>query len=169
MPTNNKVVDAKTAAKIKRRLMDGERPYVVASDMGLPYMVVYKISTGQTWKSVRPTGGKVAPPGRITPGREMALSPEKRDMVYAEKRRTNATNGALAAHFGVSESSIARAVRDARALLAARVQRLNITSGNNDVAMEMYGLTSQEADQLLELASGQQLSPRLARELSEEN
>lgn len=150
---------------IKTRLLAGEKPYAVAADLGLDYMVVYKIAVGKTWKEVHVEGAD----GRITPPRAMALSADQRDLIWAEKRRTSATNAVLAQQFGVSESSIARGMRDARALLAARVQRLNITSGNNDMAMQMYGLNAEEADVLLETAATQQLSERLARELAEEN
>lgn len=165
-----KIIDLKgkpidNVKAIKARLVAGERPYAVAADLGLDYMVVYKIATGKTWKEVQVQGAD----GRITPPRSMALSTEQRDLIWAEKRRTAATNADLAKQFGVSESSIARGMRDARALLAARVQRLNITSGNNDMAMEMYGLGAEEADMLLEIAATQQLSERLARELSEED
>lgn len=158
-------IDVARVKRIKDALTAGMNPSVVATAEGLPYMVVYRIATGQTWKSVRTTAAK---PGRLIPERQTKLTKEIRDKVYASKRATGRTNIRIAKAMGLSETMVARAVADGRALLAARVQRLLLTSGEHEVAMTRYGLTLDEVESLVAWAHEHDLPDHLQAEFAAE-
>lgn len=155
-------IDIQRARAIKQALVGGATPGQVAKAESLPYMVVYRIATGETWQSV---DGQAY---RTIPNRVKQLTPELRDQIYMEKRGSGESNAKVAASLGLSESMVARAVRDARILLAARVQRLRLTSGDDDMAISQYGLSPEEADELVAWATDNDVPEHLRSELSED-
>lgn len=163
------VIDAERAKAIKVALTQpGATAASVARAEGLPYMLVYKIAAGITWKDVKVRG--TPPPvegGRWIQKRTPTYSTALRDRVYALKRKAKVSNARLARKLELSETMVARAVREGEALLAARVQRLLLTSGRHDVAMEQYDLSLEEAERLVAVASKAPLPEHLAKELDE--
>lgn len=163
------IIDAERAKAIKLALAQPEAtPATVAAAESLPYMVVYKIAAGITWKGVTVRG--TPPPvegGRWTKKRVPTYNAALRDRVYALKRKVKVSNARLAAKLNLSETMVARCVRDGELLLAARVQRLLLTSGAHDVAMGQYALDQEEVERLAALAQCTPLPGHLAKELEE--
>lgn len=162
-PVIQPVVNEELVRQIKRALLNGSNPAAQALMYDLPYMIVYRIAVGATWKHVNVRGveskGK-----RSIPRRTPRLTPTLRDSIYGNKRVWSVSNADVAKRMALAESMVARAVRDGRALMAARVQRLLMTSGSNDLAVERYGLSTGELDALLALASTQVLPNHLKAE-----
>lgn len=158
------VLDIERAKIAKLKLKAGLKPSVVAAQMGLPYMVVYKLAIGQTWKHVVVDG---VSDGRLIGQRGLRMTKELRDKMFKAKQTKGVTNERLAKLHRMSETMVAKAMRDARALLAARVHRTLLTSGNNDVAVEQFGVTSAEADELVTYAIDNPLPERLRAELED--
>jgi len=48
-------ISADTASHIKARLVNGDRPSVIAREMSLPDTLVYAISCGQSWRKLEPS------------------------------------------------------------------------------------------------------------------
>lgn len=158
-------VDEERVRAIKLALAGGAKPSEVADTEQLPYMVVYKIATGVTWKHVVVEGIEAVDGNRLVAKREVVLSSAARDKLYTAKRQSGASNATLARASGLSESMVARAVREAHALLAAKVQRYLLTSGSHNAACEQFGLTPDEAECMVAYASSYSLSERLSKEL----
>jgi hypothetical protein len=141
---------------IKREIADGRALKEIAHDVGLGYMVIYKIATGETWSNGE---------GRMIARRARGLSPKKRDKMYMLKRRKGVSNTRLAEAARVSESTVARGMRDAHAVLAARAHRMLLTSGGHEAAMERYKLTRAEAEELVTYSATHALPKRLESEV----
>lgn len=121
----------------------------------MTYMNLYRMATGETWKDIEPTG-------RLIPLRTQGrLTSDLRDWLFEQKRKTEASNAELAASVGLSETSVRRGLADARALLAARVQRLLTTSGDHRAACKQFGLTEEQAEELVSYANEHELPRRL--------
>jgi len=150
------------ALDIKRALRSGQTPAQVAARLQKPYMVVYRIAIGETWKGSKKTGE------RISPARQLVLTAELRYRIWSAKRSTGASNAKLAKALRLSESMVARAVQDGRALTAYRAQRLMLTSGDLSMAMERYSLTMEEAEAMVTWASEHELPKHLQAEFAAE-
>lgn len=156
----NSKLTAQSVAAAKVRIVEGESFTVLAHELGVCYQAVYNIATGKSWGEVPPCGNLVTRP-RTT----RALSPKRRDRLYLLKLRKGWSNAKLAQRAGVSEATIARAMRDARIVLAFRVQRLLLTSGSHQLAMERFQLDRNEAEQLSGVAASSRIPQHLAEEL----
>lgn len=148
----------KQVIEIKRRLAKGEHIQSVADRFDVQYQTVYKIAVGETWRHIEGPGAQIK-------RRRGSIPPKIRDKMFDLKRRKGASNAKLARASRFSESAVARAMRDAYALTAARVQRLLMTSGSNDAAKETYGLTDAEIEEMVSYAVAHKLSSRLRKEL----
>jgi len=156
-------ITEREAKYIKQAVLQGRTPADLARELRKPYNLVYKVAAGLTWKHV------LASKGRVLPQRETKYTRALRDKVYAVKRaHPDKSNLKIANDLGLSESMVARAIRDGRALMAARVQRMLLTSGSNLMAAKQYKLKPAELDQLLALADAQTLPPHLAIEAAED-
>lgn len=155
----NAKLDAMKVRRIHTALARGKRIAQVAEEFGVTYMCVYKIATGATWSGL-------APDKRSVSERRRPISPALRERLFLLKRKKNVSNAQLAKAAKLSESSIARAMRDAQLLFAARVQKLFLTSGSHELAMEQYGIDAADAEELIALAS-RSLPERLKAELEE--
>ena len=144
---------------IKAQLSDGRSVKELAEEAGVGYMVIYKIATGDTWANGD---------GRIIARRSKGLTPKKRDKLYEIKLRKGASNAKLAKIARVSESVVARAMRDAHAIMAARAHRMLLTSGKHEAARERFGLTQEEVEELVTYSATHPLPKHLQRELDGE-
>jgi hypothetical protein len=151
------------AKYIKRAVSNGRQPSDIARELGKSYQLVYKVAANLTWKRIFPTKG------RVLARRETKYTRALRDQIAKAKRaHPNKSNLKLASEMGLSESMVARAIRDARALMAARVQRMLLTSGSNLMAAKQYKLKLDEIEALLALAATQTLPEHLAAEAAED-
>jgi hypothetical protein len=155
---------APQAASIKLKVADGESIAEAARVAGLTYMAVYKLAIGETWKGIEPSGCVIQRRGSI-----QIITPELRDQMYELKRRERLSNAKLARMFSIGETTAKRAVAAARALLAARVHQLLLTSGDHRTAIERYGVTVDEADDLVSFATSNKLTKRQLRELAHDS
>jgi len=149
----------KQVKRIKEDIRSGRVLREIASEVGVGYMAIYKIAVGETWSNGA---------GRLIPYRSCAIPPSKRDRLYAIKHKKGASNSKLARALNTSESTVARAMRDAHAILAARVHRMLLTSGSQEAAMERFHLTIGEAEGLVTYAATHKLPKRLESELDDE-
>lgn len=153
-------LDLQSASRAKTRIANGEPIRELARELDVEYQTLYLLAKGETWK-------KATPSGDVRTGKrcERALTAAERDLIFAKKRKSGLSNARLAAAAGVSESVVARAMRDAKIVLAFRVQRLLLTSGGHDAAMEIYDLARGEAEALSSLAASSRIPKHLAEEL----
>jgi len=156
----NTKLTAQSVAAIKARIVKGESFTTLARELGVSYQAVYNLAIGKAWGDIPPFGNLVS---REKPGR--ALSPERRDKLYGLKRKRGMSNAKLARRAGVSESVVARAMRDAMIVLAFRVQRLLLTSGNHSLSMKRFGLSRNDAERLTGVAASSRIPKHLAKEL----
>jgi len=151
------------ARYIKSAVLQGRTPADLSRELQKPYNLVYKVAAGLTWKRILPSKG------RVLPKRENKLTRELRERIYSAKRaHPGKSNLTLAGEMGLSESMVARALRDARAVLAAKVQRMLLTSASNLEAAKRFRLRPDEIDRLLVLANTQTLPPHLQAEAAED-
>lgn len=145
---------------IKARLLD--RSSTVA-DLAVEYSVskqtIYLIGIGATWP-------EALPPGRVLRNREL-IDAKKRDAIYNWKRRRNATCERTAERFGISTSAVSRAVQDAYAAMALRVQRAVLSSGNYDIVGKEFSLKRAEIEEFLAYIAEGNVPGRVAREFKE--
>jgi hypothetical protein len=147
-------------AAIKIRISNGEAFSALADEYDLTYQAIYNIAKGRSWADVPPRTDLVT---RKRPPK--VLSPSHRDELYLFKRTHGHSNAALAHSMHVSESVIARGMRDAKIALALRTQRLLLTSGTYRLAMERFGLTRDEAEALVGWISSIEVPKRIVEEL----
>ena len=157
---NSKLTERKVA-RIKQVISAGGSITAEANRHGVSPQTIYLIAKGETWRNVPPVGNLIT---RSRP--KAALSLLERDNVFIHKRQFKLSNKALAEKFSVSESVIARAVRDAELVLAFRVQRLLLTSGGHRAAMDEYNISLSEAERLTSKAAASRIPARLKSELS---
>ena len=145
--------------EIKAQIVAGRAMKELAAEVGVGYMVIYKIATGDTWANGD---------GRLISRRSRGVSPKRRDRLYEIKRRKGSSNVKLAKVARVSESVVARSMRDAHAIMAARAHRMLLTSGGHEAARERFGVTREEAEDLVTYSATHPLPKHLERELDGE-
>ena len=145
--------------QIKAQISEGHSLSEIAREAGVGYMAIYKIATGETWNNGE---------GRMIAKRARGLSPKKRDKMYVLKRQKGVCNTRLAEAARVSESTVARGMRDAHAVLAARAHRMLLTSGGHEAAMKRYGLTRTETEELVTYSATHALPKHLESEVDGE-
>lgn len=146
-------LDRRTAEQAVARLRAGETPAEVSAALHVGYMAVYKIATGKTWKEL--TEG-----ARLIPEREAKIGPEQR--AWAERMLKKGKRKAfIARKLQVTETTVARVLADARLILAHRVCNLQLSSGSHKAAIRRFGITPEEAAELVALAASTPLPKRL--------
>lgn len=134
-------------------LESGENPAKVAKTLGIGYMSVYKIATGKTWKSI--TGG-----ARLIGNRTTRMGPKHREYVRKAKEK-NKSNAFISRKLGISETTVARLVRDNELLDAHRLRAAVLSSGDQDTAARSIGVRPREAEAILLFAAKNPLPKRL--------
>lgn len=134
--------------RIKKRIVAGESLNDIAEDFGVAYMVIYKIATGVTWKSVKPRGRLIGERD-YTSKRVFPLA--KCQAIALLKIQKRLSNARIAKRLGKAESTVRRAVDDGRAALGLRLHRLTI-QGNVKRAQRKFGLTEDEVDELVAIS-----------------
>lgn len=140
-------------------MADGQTPAEIAETEGLPYMTVYRLGTGDSYKKLGP-----APVARAV---KLKITPELREWVVSVKKRKNWTNVRIAAKLGVTSATVARVLLEERLVLAARVQSMFLSSGSNAAARKKFGLNPIEVDSLIELAASRPVPEKLKERLEE--
>jgi hypothetical protein len=149
------------ARKAADKLANGESVASVAKELDLNYMAVYKIATGKTWKEV--TGGN-----RLIAKRKCCITAKHRAFVSAAKAKSK-TNAVIARRLDVSETTVARIIRDNLLIEAHKLRSATLTSGDPDTAARALGIKPKRVEKLLLFAAENPLPGRLAREMAEED
>jgi hypothetical protein len=136
-----------------KMLENGENPAKVAKILDIGYMSVYKIATGKTWKSL--TGGT-----RLIGKRTTRIGPKHREYVRKAKEKGKA-NAFIARKLNVSETTVARLVRDNELIDAHRLRAAVLSSGDQDSAARAVGIKPRKAEALLLFAASNPLPKRL--------
>lgn len=155
-------LNAESVREIKRKILAGASLSHLATQHGVTYQALYRIARGETWTDVGPKGNLVQ-----SPQTKRRMSPGHRDKIFSVKRRKGLTNAEIAARQGFSESAVARAMRDARLVLAFRVQRFLLTSGSHELAMSEFKIDLAEAETLTSLAASSRIPKWLRIELED--
>jgi len=134
-------------------LESGQSPAKVAKVLDIGYMSVYKIATGKTWKSL--TGGT-----RLIGERTTRIGPKHREYVRKAKQKGK-TNAFIARKLNVSETTVARLVRDNDLIDAHRLRSAVLSSGDQDSAARAVGIKPNKAEALLLFATTNPLPRRL--------
>jgi predicted PP-loop superfamily ATPase len=134
-------------------LESGDNPAKVAKDLAIGYMSVYKIAIGKTWKSI--TGGQ-----RLIGERTTRMGPKHREFVRKAKA-LNKTNAFIARKLRVSETTVARLVRDNELIDAHRLRAAVLSSGDQDSAARAVGIKPKKAEAILLFAAKNPLPKRL--------
>jgi len=137
----------KKASSIKRKVANGVAISQLASEIGLPYQLIYRIARGKTWPDAAPKGDILGDSSREAPGRKRKVTVNKQYALW-KKRREGVGTKKLAAATGMSTPSVRRLILEFETMLAIRVSRLQLTSGSYEVAMKRYGLSRAEAEAL---------------------
>lgn len=156
----NRKLNRNSVSEIKLQIASGASITRLARAYGVKYQTLYRIARGETWTDVEPRGNLIQ---RERPQRVMDR--ETREKCYRLKRKRGLSNRALSERVGVSESVMARAMRDSELVLAFRVQRLLLTSGGHKIAMEEFRLDLKEAERLTAIATGSRIPKHLKGEL----
>ncbi len=131
----------------------GEIPAKIAKELDIGYMAVYKIAIGKTWKSL--TGG-----ARLIGKRTKRMGPKHREYVRKAKAKEK-TNAFIAQKLQVSETTVARLVKDNELIDAHRLRAAVLTSGDQDAAARSVGIRPRKAEALLLFAVKNPLPKRL--------
>jgi hypothetical protein len=131
----------------------------IAKREGLPYMTVYRLATGESFKKLGSAPVERASKTKITP--------EIRAWIMDVKKRKNWTNVRLARKLSVTPITIARIIMEERMVLAARVQSMFLSSGSNSAARKSFGLNNIEVEALLALATERPLPEKLKGRIEE--
>lgn len=132
---------------------------MLAKEEGVPYMTVYRLATGESFKKL---GSAV-----VARGDKVKMTPEVRAWIVDVKQRKSWTNTKIAAKCEVSSATVARVLFEERLLLAMRVQSLFMTSGNHLLAKKKHDLNDFQIQSLMELASAKVPSKKLKAQLEE--
>jgi DNA invertase Pin-like site-specific DNA recombinase len=146
-------LDKTTANSVVKMLESGESPAKVAKDLDIGYMSVYKIATGKTWKGL--TGGQ-----RLIGERTTRMGSKHREYVRKAKDKGK-TNAYIARKLQVSETTVARLVRDNALIDAHRLRTAVLSSGDQDSAARAVGIKPRRAEALLLFAISNPLPKRL--------
>lgn len=134
-------------------LEDGDNPSKISRQLKIGYMSVYKIATGKTWKSI--TGGQ-----RLIGERTNRIGPQHREYVRKAKDKGK-TNAFISRKLKVSETTVARLVRDNNVIDAHRLRAAVLSSGDQDSAARAVGIKPRKAEALLLFAASNPLPKRL--------
>lgn len=132
----------------------------IATDEKLPYITVYRLATGESYKKL---GAALK-----ARSKKLKLTPDLRSWIVDVKKRKNWTHGRIGAKVGVTATTIGRVLDEERRLLAARVQSLCLSSGSNAAARTKYRLTQFEVEALLEMANEKPIPLKLKKQLEED-
>lgn len=146
-------LDKKTANMAVKMLENGDNPAKVAKDLAIGYMSVYKIAIGKTWKSI--TGGQ-----RLIGERTTRMGPKHREFVRKAKA-LGKTNAFIARKLRVSETTVARLVRDNELIDAHKLRSAVLSFGDQDSAARAVGIKPRKAEAILLFASKNPLPKRL--------
>ena len=161
----------KTQVKsIKQALAKGTPVQSLASKYGVGYMVVYRIATGKTWS-------KIEPRGRITLKNDYA-SRRRVSLKLCEKMAIARLKKGLTIDkvyelvnakksIPVSRATIARALRDGKAAFAVRVHRIILSSGDSRLPKSRFGITDEQIDSLVTLATGEKIPSWVRKEIED--
>lgn len=147
--------------RIKKRIVAGESLSEIAEDHAVDYMVIYKIATGVTWKSVKPRGRLI---GSRDYSAKRVFDLSKCQAIALLKIRKRLSNARIAKKLGAAESTVRRAVDDGRAALGLRLHRLTI-QGNVKRAQRKFGLTDDEVDDLITISTKGKVPAWIRREI----
>lgn len=111
-------------------------------------MVIYKIATGITWKSVKPRGRLI---GERDYASKRVFPLSKCQAIALMKIRKRFSNARIARKLDSAESTIRRAIEDGRAALGLRLHHLTIQGGVKQ-AQRKFGLTDDEVDELVSIS-----------------
>ena len=120
---------------------------------------MYRVLTGETFRNG-------APAPRLLGARPKKLTRELRDKA-ARLRRKGLAGVAIARRLGVSAPTVSRALLEWDLLMAHRLQKGLLVSGDYGALMQAYKMPRDEVDRLLPLASTE-LPKRLKKELENE-
>jgi hypothetical protein len=152
------------ASAIKQRIANGEGVSRVASEIGIPYQIVYRLAKGKTWPQAQPDGDVL---GERGPGPSRCLALKTMYALWKRKRDGHPCSQ-LAKATKLSESTVRRACAEFELLLAHRVSKLHLTSGGYELAAKRYGLAPDEARSMDEFSRTSPLTPRLKARLENE-
>lgn len=149
-------IDKLFAARLRREIKRGD--YTVpeaAARYKLPYQVVYRVATGETWGSGDSSVGAVG--AGATRGRKSTLPLYRRWQMWRAYRSRDADAGEVARDHKVSRSTLYRATGDFELMLAHRIAALG-----RSTAKLLYGLTRTEIAKL-DALKAEPLPPKLQR------
>lgn len=141
-------------SNIRARAQRGQRVASIAKAVGVSYHTVYDLLAGRTWGSLkRPLGF------------QRRLASHERDRVFALKVKHGVSNHWLASRLKVSESTVARAMRDAELILGFRIRRDYLATGSLLASCKRNGVTMEQGEQFLKAVASKSLPSRLRPEI----
>jgi hypothetical protein len=152
-------LSADKAKEFRMRMESGESPAAIAEDEGLPYMTVYRLGTGGSYRKLGPA--------LVERSTKVKITPERRAWIVDVKKRKNWTNVRIAEKLQVTSATVARVLLEERLVLAARVQAMFLSSGSNAAARKKFGLNPIEVESLIELAAERPIPEKLKDRLEE--
>jgi hypothetical protein len=154
-PTRGRKLNSQQVEKIRDRVQAGEPLKVIAGDFDVTYHTVFDIVSGRTWGKRR----------QLVKGRLRKIDAAERDRLYLMKRRLKLSDAQLSKRMdGVSRATVNKAMREAQLVLAFKVRRSYLATGDRNEICQNFSLHSDELDRLLVLVSERKLPKRLLAE-----
>lgn len=144
-------------ARIKRALARGIKASTLQEKYGVTYQTVYWIGIGKTW-------GDVEPKGRVI-GKRRLITSKRRDKIFRWKKKHEATNKQTAERFGISQAAVSRAASEGYAILALRVSKDAMSSGNYAKVARAHGLKYAEVEEMLAYVAENDIPKKLKDEV----
>lgn len=168
MAVGTPTLKKKQVKKIKKAIVAGESLTDLAEKYGIGYMAIYKIAIGKTWRSVEPRGRLI---GKRDYSARRVMTLNLCQLIALLKIKKGASNKKLTRWLKVkkdveaSESTITRAIRDGKAVLAVRVHRMTLTSGSTRSAKKKFGITEEDVEALVALATSDRIPDQVRKEI----